>query len=59
LVIVQPIKAGSFPNGYGSISGGRWHGIVIEGHRVIRRLIGLSSFPSLLGYFLFRVAIFA
>jgi hypothetical protein len=59
LVIVRPVEAESFANGCESISGGRWHGIVIEGHRVVRRLIVLSSFPSLLGDFLFRVTVFA
>jgi hypothetical protein len=44
LVIVWPIKAGSFANGYRSISGERWHDIIIEGHRVVRRLLGVAIF---------------
>jgi hypothetical protein len=33
----------SLANGYRSVSGRVWHVIVIEGHRVIRRLIVLIS----------------
>jgi hypothetical protein len=59
LIIISSIKMGSFANWYGSICSGTWHIIVVERHRVIRRLIGLSSFPPLLGDFLFGVAAFA
>jgi hypothetical protein len=44
---------GSLTNGYGSVSVRVWHVIVIEGHRVIRRLIMLvSSILPLIGDFL-------
>jgi hypothetical protein len=49
LVIVQPIKTENLANGYGSVSGRVRHIIVIEGHRVIRRLAVLvSSHPPLM-----------
>jgi hypothetical protein len=55
LVIVRPIEIGSLTNGYGSVSGRVRHIIVIEGHRIIRRLIVLvSSLPPLIGDFLFE-----
>jgi hypothetical protein len=45
---------GNVANRYGSVSGSVRHIIVIEGHRVIRRLIMLvSSLPPLIGDFLF------
>jgi hypothetical protein len=55
LAIVRPIETGSLANGYGSVSGRIWHVSVIEGNRVIRRLIMLvSSLPPLIGDFLFE-----
>jgi hypothetical protein len=57
LIINSSIKTGSFANGYGSVRSERWHGIAIEGHRVVR-LVVLSSFPPLLGDFVFRVIVF-
>jgi hypothetical protein len=55
MVIVRPIETSSLANGYVSGSGRVWHVIVIEGHRVIRRLIVLVSFfPPLIGDFFFE-----
>jgi hypothetical protein len=54
LVIIHPIKTGSLANGCGSISGRVLHAIVIERHRVIRRLVVLFlSLPPIVGGLLF------
>jgi hypothetical protein len=59
LVIVRPIKIGSFANGYGSISGIVRHVIIIKRHSVIGGLIMLvPSLPPLLEDFLIGVAVF-
>jgi hypothetical protein len=55
LVIVWPIKTGSFANGHGSIGSRNRHVIVIKRHRVIGRLIVIvPSFFPLLRDFLFE-----